>query len=190
MPTPFTAGLLSLSALAATADKEEPAPNFSGLTVAHGPTSLREYRGEVVILSFWASWCPPCLKDLDTLATADDALRKEGIRVVAINVDRAHELSTVEKLVETRSWEFPVVLDSTQRALGSYFSTKSVPVSAVIDADGVLQELHLSWDDGDAEQLIEEARTLTAASQPPATTDEPTNSASPEAAAQPTTLAE
>jgi thiol-disulfide isomerase/thioredoxin len=156
------ATLLSLPADAATAEKGEPAPKVRGTTVAHGPMQLGELKGEIVVLSFWASWCPPCLTDLDILAAEDKALREEGIRIITVNVDQSHEAEAVDALVAVRGWEMPVIRDPRSRVLGTYFSTRSVPVSAVIDHEGVLRELHLSWDEGDAQQVIEEARALRA----------------------------
>ena len=161
------ASLLPLSALAATADKEEPAPAVQGLTVAHGPMSLSELKGEVVILHFWATWCAPCLIDLDAFAVEDAALRAEGIRFVGVNVDETHELEAVERLAKSRGWDFPILLDPRRRAVGAYHSKRSVPVTAIIDENGVLKKIHLSWDEGDVSQALEEARGLRAASSGP-----------------------
>jgi len=161
--TPFLlATLLSLPANAVTAEKGEPAPKVRGTTVAHGPLELADLKGEIVVLSFWASWCPPCITDLDRLAAEDTALRAEGIRIITVNVDQSHEADAVDALVAAHGWEMPVMRDPRSRVLGTYFSTRSVPVSAVIDHEGVLRELHLSWDEGDAAQVMEEARALRA----------------------------
>jgi len=164
MHAALLATLLPLSAHAATADKEEPAPRVQGLTVAHGPMTLSELKGEVVILQFWATWCAPCLTDLDSFAAEDAALRAEGIRFVGVNVDETHELEAVERLAQSRGWDFPILLDPRRRALAAYHSKRSVPVTAIIDEKGVLKELHLSWDEGDVSQALEEARELRAAS--------------------------
>jgi peroxiredoxin len=168
MHAALLATLLALPASAATADKDKPAPKVEGFTVAHGPTRLSEFKGDVVILNFWGTFCPPCVDDLDAYAAQDAALRAEGIRIVAVNIDEKHELEGIERMAKARSWDFPIVLDPTRRIVGSYHSKRSVPVTAVIDADGVLKELHLSWDEGDVEQAIEEARELRAAAAPPA----------------------
>ena len=168
MHAALLATLLPLSAHAATADKEEPAPRVQGLTVAHGPMTLSELKGEVVILQFWATWCAPCLTDLDSFAAEDAALRAEGIRFVGVNVDETHELEAVERLAQSRGWDFPILLDPRRRAVAAYHSKRSVPVTAIIDEQGVLKELHLSWDEGDVSQALEEARELRAASSSPA----------------------
>lgn len=164
MHAALLAALVPVSALAATADKEEPAPRVQGLTVAHGPMGLSELTGEVVILQFWATWCAPCLADLDAIAAEDATLRAEGIRFVGVNVDETHELETVEQLARSRGWDFPILLDPRRRALAAYHSKRSVPVTAIIDEKGVLKELHLSWDEGDVSQALDEARELRAAS--------------------------
>lgn len=154
------ATLLSLPATAATAEKGEPAPALRAPTVAHGTVQLSALRGEIVMISFWATWCPPCIADLDTLAAEDAALRAEGIRLITVNVDQPHEAAAVDAMVAAHGWQMPVLRDPRSRMLGSYYSTRSVPVGALVDDEGVLRELHLSWDEGDAAQLIEEARAL------------------------------
>lgn len=176
------ATLLSMPASASTAEKGEAAPPVRGESVAHGPMRVSDLKGDIVVLSFWASWCPPCVADLDILASHDAALRAEGIRVVAVNVDQEHEASAVDALVAAHGWEMPVIRDPRSRVLAKYFSTRSVPVTAVIDDDGVLKELHLSWDEGDAEQLMEEARELRAEAPRP-TPGADTEAAGPEAGA-------
>lgn len=163
--------LLALPAAAATADKDEPAPRVQGLTVSHGPVSIREFAGEVVIVHFWATWCAPCLADLDLYAEQDSTLRTEGIRFIAVNVDEKHELKSVEDLARTRGWDFPILLDPSRRMAGTFHSKRSVPVTAIIDPEGILKELHLSWDEGDVDQALDEARELRKAAAPNAPTD-------------------
>ena len=162
MHAALLATFLSLPAGAATASKDAPAPEVMGLSIDNRPLRLSEFKGEVVVLSFWATWCPPCLEDLDALAREDAALRAEGIRILAVNVDQQHERDAVGALAEAHGWAFPILFDPTRRALGAYFSTRSIPVTAIIDPEGILKELHLSWDEGDSDQLLEEARSVRA----------------------------
>ncbi|MEC7946804.1 MAG: TlpA disulfide reductase family protein, partial [Myxococcota bacterium] len=98
MHAALLATFLSLPAGAATASKDAPAPEVMGLSIDNRPLRLSEFKGEVVVLSFWATWCPPCLEDLDALAREDAALRAEGIRILAVNVDQQHERDAVGAL--------------------------------------------------------------------------------------------
>jgi peroxiredoxin len=114
-----------------------PAAEFQ-LSDLNGTTQrLSQYRGKIVLLNFWATWCKPCTTEMPAMQTQYDKLRDSGFVVLAIN-----ELEDVEKVrehIHTYAHTFPVLLDADNRVANLY-GVYGLPVSVFIDADGRVQE--------------------------------------------------
>jgi peroxiredoxin len=117
-----------------------PAPDLSLTDVAGNPTSLADYRGKVVLVNLWATWCPPCKEEMPALETFYRNHAGDGFTIVAINDgDSAAE---VVRFVKDYGLTFPVWLDPTYIATERAFKTLNLPSSFVIDRDG---QIVLSW---------------------------------------------
>jgi thiol-disulfide isomerase/thioredoxin len=118
--------------------------------------SLEEYRGNIVILNFWATWCVPCKAELPLLVNEQDRYRGRGVVVIAASVDDRGSLSRVRPFIEKQGIEFPVWIGATGDDVARLGLGEAVPATAFIDQDGrivgrVLGEL----DRGDLEHRIE-----------------------------------
>jgi cytochrome c biogenesis protein CcmG, thiol:disulfide interchange protein DsbE len=115
----------------------EPAPPASLVTLEGEHISTTDLRGQVVILTFWATWCVPCREELPLLS--DYALRHEaqGLRVLAFSLDAPDDLKRVREVA--RSWHFPVGLLASSSVPG-YGRIWRIPVNFTIDRQGVLIE--------------------------------------------------
>jgi peroxiredoxin len=155
------AGSLGLGPSAAGAlQSGDAAPGFSAPTLS-GPTlSLESYRGKVVFLDFWASWCAPCATSLPLL----DALRREfgadGFQVVAVNVDR--DPRKAEEFLTKRPVGYPSVSDPEGK-LPVQFEVQTMPTSFLIDRKGVIRYVHRGFRKGDEDALRTRIRELMAA---------------------------
>jgi len=113
-----------------------PAADFT-LTDLDGQTqSLRQYRGKIVLVNFWATWCKPCTTEMPAMQVCYDKLRDSGFVVLAVN-----ELEDDEKVKEhIRSYghTFPVLMDRENRVANQY-GVYGLPVSVFIDEAGVVQ---------------------------------------------------
>lgn len=153
---PFIMLLLLYPALSQAATKGEAAADFSLPALSEngdGPTlSLADYRGKVVYLDFWASWCPPCLVSMPLL----DDLRKryldKGFEVLAVNINR-DSLDAVDFLLD-RPVTYPVLADPEGKTPALY-RIKSMPSSFLIDREGNIRLRHEGFKPSDIE-LIEE----------------------------------
>jgi thiol-disulfide isomerase/thioredoxin len=111
--------------------------------------SLADYRGQVVLVNLWATWCPPCKEEMPALQAFYDKYREAGFIIVAIN--DGDPKADVLQFVEDYELTFPVWLDPTYIATEQAFNTLNLPTSFVIDRSGTIQ---LTWVGGiDAETL-------------------------------------
>ena len=114
-----------------------PASEFS-LTDLNGKThSLHGYRGKIVLLNFWATWCKPCTTEMPAMQATYDRLREQGFVVLAIN--ELEDEAKVREHIRAHGHTFPVLLDKDNRVANQY-GVFGLPVSVFIDEQGVVQE--------------------------------------------------
>ena len=95
-----------------------------------GQVSLADYEGDVIIMNFWATWCPPCRAEMPGINNFYEAYKDEGLVVLAINEEEPVE--TVRPFIELNEFSFPVLLDIEGRVAQQY-STRSFPTTFIID---------------------------------------------------------
>ncbi len=99
--------------------------------------SLSQYRGKVVLVNFWATWCKPCTTEMPAMQTTYDKLRDKGFVVLAIN--ELEDEAKVREHIKQYSHTFPVLLDRDNK-VANQFGVFGLPVSVFIDEKGVVQE--------------------------------------------------
>ena len=104
------------------------------LTILGGDEqALADYRGKIVFLNFWATWCPPCRDEMPSMQVLYDELSDEGLEIVAVNVLEAED--TVSAFVEENGFTYPIMLDSDGHVSLRY-SVRAYPTSYIIDRAG------------------------------------------------------
>jgi thiol-disulfide isomerase/thioredoxin len=159
----FAAAALLFAALAVPASSLEagdPAPEFSAPGLTGGTVSLAAYRGKVVYLDFWASWCGPCAQALPALEELRQEFAPGDFQVVAVNVDRDPKLA--KKFLQKRPVGYPSAIDP-KGALPARFGIESMPTSFLIDRAGVVRHVQRGFRASDVGPLREEIRKLVAA---------------------------
>jgi thiol-disulfide isomerase/thioredoxin len=127
---------LTSSTKSSTADVPEfTAPLLDGATV-----HLSDYRGQVVMLNFWATWCPPCRAEMPMLQTASDRYQDQGFVILAVN--DAEPVPQIQAFVDRLALRFPIVLDDEER-LQRMFGVVGYPTSVFIGRDGTAFATHL-----------------------------------------------
>ena len=135
----------------AAIEKSETPPEFS-LRASDGRlVSLSDYRGKVVYLDFWASWCGPCEHTLPWMQRLQQRFQSRGFEVVAVNLDATK--SEAEKLLSRVAASYTVLFDPTG-TVASKYDIPSMPTSLLIGRDGKVAAVHAGFEDGDGE-LIE-----------------------------------
>lgn len=118
-------------------EDRKPAPKIDGTDLENRPVSLAAYRGKVVVLNFWASWCAPCRAEAQTLEALYKKHQKSGVRFLGINIkdDRTAALAFERKKKVT----YPSVYDQSGTVALGFRETvppKAIPSTIVIDAKG------------------------------------------------------
>lgn len=156
-------GKLLLSMLAALvavegARADEPyAPDFA-LRAADGYNyRLSEYRGEVVALVFWASWCGGCRRELERLQQLSDVYRDAGLRVIAVSVDDRPEAA--RSIAAAAGITYPVLLD-TDKSVARAYDPPDLPATWLIDRSGRLRFAQRAADPRPDGELLAQLRAL------------------------------
>jgi len=109
------------------------APDFNLLDSNGGPVALSAYRGKLVLLNFWATWCGPCREEMPSMENLSRNFDGQGLAVLAIN--QRENTALVNKFMKTHGLNFITPLDTTGRVAG-YYRVYGIPVSYLIDANG------------------------------------------------------
>jgi len=169
----FAACLLAASFLAATSgatDKKlhvgDIPPDSLGRTVAGAPVKLSSYRGKVVIVAFFASWCAPCRKELPILASVQTQATHEQMAVFEVDWKESPAQYTLiaRKL---KDFDFTFVRDS-DGSYGDRYDVNAIPHMVIIGRDGRVAAIHVGYGESEIPTLVKEINTLLAAAAPAA----------------------
>ena len=108
-------------------------PDFTLPLLTGENGTLSAYKGKVVILNFWATWCPPCRAEMPSMETLYQRFKDQGLEILA--VDLGEKAATVRQFIRSNRYTFPVLLDESGR-VGSLYGIEAVPTSYIIDRGG------------------------------------------------------
>ncbi len=151
---PFAAlALIRLSGPTLAQDFRTPAPGG-------GTVMFSDHHGKVIVLNFWATWCPPCRDEMPALERVYRRFRDRGLVVLAVSLDADGETS-VPGFLKERDFTFPVALDPGMRVAGQY-GVRALPATFLIDRKGRIIARAFGareWDGPDANTVLEELLT-------------------------------
>ena len=137
-----------------------PAVTVQDIKGASFNTSQIQNNGKPIIISFWATWCKPCKKELDAIAEVYPDWQKEtGVKLIAISTDDSRSSAKVATDVKSKGWEYEVYQDENQdfkRAM----NVGDIPHTFVLNGKGEIVWQHNGYADGDEEHLIEIIRKV------------------------------
>jgi cytochrome c biogenesis protein CcmG, thiol:disulfide interchange protein DsbE len=131
------------------------APDFT-VQDSERTVSLRDFRGKVVVLNFWATWCPPCIDEMPSLSSMQAQLR-DRVSVVAVSVD--HDPEAYARFLRENKIELLTVRDAEQKSNLMYGTTK-YPETYVIDANGTLRRKFVGPIEWTKPEILEYLRKL------------------------------
>jgi cytochrome c biogenesis protein CcmG/thiol:disulfide interchange protein DsbE len=139
-----------------TVSAAESAPPFSVAT-DKGKISLADFKGKVVYLDFWASWCPPCRKSFPWMNTMKRRYGEQGLAIVAVNLDKDRELAA--KFLHDQPASFTIAYDP-EGELADTYQVQGMPSSYIIDRNGQISAVHLGFREDEALELEKTLRKV------------------------------
>lgn len=136
----------------------EQALSFSGPEISSGETiQLKDFRGKVVLVDFWASWCPPCLESLPAYERIYRELGNEMLEIIAVNVDENTQDGLAFLARQPVSY---LVVADPEGIIGIPYGVRSLPRAFLIDQEGNIVKIYKRFKSGDGERLKVEIETL------------------------------
>ncbi|MBM4122963.1 MAG: TlpA family protein disulfide reductase [Nitrospira sp.] len=115
------------------------APDFELPGLDEQSVRLSDFRGKVVFLNFWATWCKPCREEMPSMEVLYKNFERDGLVVLAVSIDRVTTKKDIPPFVKSMSLTFPVLVDSWGQTDKRY-KLMGVPETYIIDQQGVLRE--------------------------------------------------
>lgn len=147
----------------ATASAQLPAVSLKTIDGKTINTAELSNDGKPFIISFFATWCKPCNRELKAIQEVyADWQDETGVKVISISIDQAQNIQKVKPLVDGNGWEFDILLDPNsdfKRAMG----VNMIPHVFIVDGKGNIVESRSGYTEGGEEHLIEKVRELIAA---------------------------
>ena len=153
----LVAGLLSLAGAANAVGLQDEAPDFTLENLTGGNMRLEEYRGQVVLINFWASWCGPCRQEMPILDRLHHRYEDTGFAVLGINVEG--ESAPAQEIVDRTNVTFPILIDDGQK-VSELYNLEAMPSTVVVDRDGVVRYIHRGYKPGDEAKYVEVVKQL------------------------------
>jgi peroxiredoxin len=144
-------------ALPALADTTGPAPPFTLAAKGGSNVSLSQYKGQVVMINFWASWCGPCREEMPLLESIYKKYNKLGFTMIGVNVEP--DSKAADEWLKATPVSFPILYD-TDSKVSKLYEVAGMPSTVIIDRNGNLRKLHRGYKPGDENEYLDSIRSL------------------------------
>jgi peroxiredoxin len=130
------------------------APAFTTRTLTGKPLSLRDLRGQVVLLDYWATWCGPCRMATPTLQSLHQKFHRRGFSVVGMSMDQADSVAQVVPFVHAMHLTYPVTVSlvANVRAQSAYHAN-ALPSQYLIDKKGIVRWSQAGYSENEGQKL-------------------------------------
>ena len=116
-------------------------------------TSQFDNNNDLIIISFWATWCKPCKEELENIHEVyEDWQEETNVKLIAISIDNSRSQMKVKPLVNSKGWEYEVYIDSNGEFMRS-MSVSVIPHTFVLNKDKEVIYYHVGYSDGDENEL-------------------------------------
>jgi thiol-disulfide isomerase/thioredoxin len=156
----LSAPLLLATLLAAPAhavNPAGPAPQFQLPSMAGKDVNLAQYKGQVVMINFWASWCGPCRTEMPILEKLSAKYKPMGFAMIGVNVEPDSKVAA--DWLKVTPVTFPILFD-TKSEVSKLYSVASMPSTVIVDRKGNLRWKHVGYKAGDENEYLDQIRAL------------------------------
>jgi peroxiredoxin len=150
-------GLLSGGSIASSGLAGQTAPDFVLKSAGGENLRLSEYRGEVVMINFWATWCGPCRQEMPLLDELYSRYNRVGFHLLGVNID--DDSRRAMQMIDELGVSFPVLFDE-KKEVSKLYSVEAMPVTLLLDRSGTVRHVHLGYKPGYEEKYLTELRAL------------------------------
>ncbi len=149
--------IFTVSTLAASSLEGQVAPDFVLRSATGENLRLSEYRGDVVLINFWATWCGPCRQEMPLLDDLYGRYQRVGFNLLGINIDE--DSRRAMQMVQELGVNFPVLFDENKE-VSKLYEVEAMPVTILVDREGIVRHVHHGYKPGYEEKYLTEIRSL------------------------------
>ena len=160
LKTPLLGAILVIfaaSSLASSSLEGQVAPDFVLKSASGENLRLSEYRGDVVMINFWATWCGPCRQEMPLLDELYGRYQRVGFSLLGINID--DDSRRAMKMVQELGVTFPVLFDENKE-VSKLYKVDAMPVTILVDREGRVRHVHHGYKTGYEDKYLTEIRSL------------------------------
>jgi len=149
--------ILTASGLASSSLEGQVAPDFVLKSATGENLRLSEFRGDVVMINFWATWCGPCRQEMPLLDDLYGRYQRVGFSLLGVNID--DDSRRAMKMVQELGISFPVLFDESKE-VSKLYAVEAMPVTILVDREGRVRHVHHGYKPGYEEKYLTEIRSL------------------------------
>ncbi len=149
--------VLAATSLASSGLEGQAAPDFALKSSTGENLRLSEYRGDVVMINFWATWCGPCRQEMPLLDELYQRYSRVGFNLLGVNID--DDSRRAMQMIEELGVNFPVLFDASKR-VSELYDVDAMPVTVLVDREGTVRYVHQGYKPGYEDKYLTQIRTL------------------------------
>ena len=149
--------VLAATSLASSSLVGQPAPDFVLKSASGDNLRLSEFRGDVVMINFWATWCGPCRQEMPILDELYSRYQRVGFNLLGVNID--DDSGKAMNMIAELGVSFPVLFD-TRKEVSKLYAVDAMPVTILVDRDGKVRHVHQGYKPGYEQDYLNEIRSL------------------------------
>ena len=149
--------VLAASSLASSGMTGRPAPDFALKSSTGDNLRLSEFRGDVVMINFWATWCGPCRQEMPLLDELYQRYNRVGFNLLGVNID--DDSNRAMAMIRELGVGFPVLFDS-RKEVSKMYDVDAMPVTVLVDREGNVRFVHQGYKPGYEEKYLDQVRAL------------------------------
>lgn len=149
--------VFAATSLASSGLEGQAAPDFALKSSTGENLRLSEYRGNVVMINFWATWCGPCRQEMPLLDELYARYERVGFSLLGVNID--DDSRRAMQMIEDLGISFPVLFDA-RKEVSKLYEVEAMPVTVLVDREGYIRYVHHGYKPGYEDKYLDQIRSL------------------------------